>query len=246
MGVNLSFLGAWQNFCLVGLHNFETQKTFNQFMFKMRKKKNENMAEEIKETAAEKTKETTVESMENTQTETETAEEKNDTHEEEHEHKKAKHKKDKNEVLFQELGEKLAEITDKHLRLQAEFDNFRKRTMKEKADLIKSGGESVLVNILPVVDDFERALISLKDVPDDDAGKKGTQLIYNKFSEFLKQNNIKEIDAVNQDFDVDLHEAITKIPAPDEKLKGKVVDVVQKGYLLNDKVIRFAKVVIGE
>jgi molecular chaperone GrpE len=157
-----------------------------------------------------------------------------------------KSKKDKNEVLLQELGEKLAEITDKHLRLQAEFDNFRKRTMKEKADLIKSGGESVLINILPVVDDFERALLSLKDIPDEDAGKKGTQLIYNKFSEFLKQNNIKEIDAVNQDFNVDLHEAITKIPAPDENLKGKVVDVVQKGYTLNDKVIRFAKVVIGE
>lgn len=161
-------------------------------------------------------------------------------------HKKMKSKKDKHEAQLQELGEKLAEITDKHLRLQAEFDNFRKRTMKEKAELIKSGGESVLVNIIPVVDDFERALNLMKDITDEDAGKKGTQLIYNKFSEFLKQNNIKEIDALNQDFDVDLHEAITKIPAPDEKLKGKVVDVVQKGYTLNDKVIRFAKVVIGE
>ncbi len=165
---------------------------------------------------------------------------------EEQTHKKMKSKKDKNEVLLQELGEKLAEITDKHLRLQAEFDNFRKRTMKEKAELIKSGGESVLVKILPVVDDFERALILLKDLNDEDAGKKGTQLIYNKFSEFLKQSNIKEIEAINQDFNVDLHEAITKIPAPDESLKGKVVDVVQKGYTLNDKVIRFAKVVIGE
>ncbi len=183
-------------------------------------------------TSAEKVEEIIAEKQENS------SEEKTD--------KKMKSKKDKNEVLLQELGEKLAEITDKHLRLQAEFDNFRKRTMKEKADLIKSGGESVLINILPVVDDFERALNSLKDVPDEDAGKKGTQLIYNKFSEFLKQNNIREINAVNQDFDVDLHEAITKIPAPDEKLKGKVVDVVQKGYTLNDKVIRFAKVVIGE
>ncbi len=207
-------------------------------MFNMNKKKKENMAENVKETTAEE--------IQNIQTEAEPAEEKIETHADEHEHKKTKHKKDKNEVLLQELGEKLAEITDKHLRLQAEFDNFRKRTMKEKADLIKSGGESVLINILPVVDDFERALVSLKDVPDDDAGKKGTQLIYNKFSEFLKQNNIKIIDALNQDFDVDLHEAITKIPAPDEKLKGKVVDVLQKGYLLNDKVIRFAKVVIGE
>jgi molecular chaperone GrpE len=207
-------------------------------MFNMNKKKKENMAENVKETTAEE--------IQNIQTEAEPAEEKNEPHADEHEHKKTKHKKDKNEVLLQELGEKLAEITDKHLRLQAEFDNFRKRTMKEKADLIKSGGESVLINILPVVDDFERALVSLKDVSDDDAGKKGTQLIYNKFSEFLKQNNIKVIDALNQDFDVDLHEAITKIPAPDENLKGKVVDVLQKGYLLNDKVIRFAKVVIGE
>jgi molecular chaperone GrpE len=166
--------------------------------------------------------------------------------EEQHSGKKRKSKKDKKQTEIDELKEKLNDISDKHLRLQAEFDNFRRRTIKEKADLIKSGGESVLVNILPVIDDFERALDSLKDVPDDDAGKQGTTLIYNKFEEFLKQNNVKEIEALNQDFDVDLHEALTKIPAPDEKLKGKVVDVIQKGYLLNEKVIRFAKVVIGE
>lgn len=160
--------------------------------------------------------------------------------------KKKKWKKDKNEILLEELTEKLAEISDKYLRLQAEFDNFRRRTMKEKVDLIKSGGESVILNILPVVDDFERALASLKDVPEDDAGKQGTLLIYAKLSEFLKQNNVKEIDSLNQDFDVDHHEALTKIPAPEENLKGKVVDVIQKGYQLNDKVIRFAKVVIGE
>jgi len=169
-----------------------------------------------------------------------------ENHEDDKASKKMKSKKDKHEVLAEELGIKLAELSDKHLRLQAEFDNFRKRTMKEKADLIKSGGESLLISIIPVVDDFERALQLMKNVPDEDAGKKGTQLIYNKFGEFLKQNNIKEIDALNQNFDVDLHEAITKIPVPDESLKGKVVDVVQKGYLMNDKVIRFAKVVIGE
>ncbi len=207
-------------------------------MFNMNKKKKENMADEIKDKTAEE--------IQNIQSEAEPVEVKNETPADEHTHKKTKHKKDKNEDIIQELGEKLAEITDKHLRLHAEFDNFRRRTMKEKADLIKSGGESVLVNILPVVDDFERALVSLKDVSDEDAGKKGTQLIYNKFSEFLKQNNVREIDALNQDFNVDLHEAITKIPAPDESLKGKVVDVLQKGYLLNEKVIRFAKVVIGE
>uniref|UniRef100_UPI0032173433 nucleotide exchange factor GrpE n=1 Tax=uncultured Draconibacterium sp. TaxID=1573823 RepID=UPI0032173433 len=160
--------------------------------------------------------------------------------------KKKKAKKDKKEAQIEELGEKLQEIQDKHLRLQAEFDNFRRRTIKEKADLIKSGGESVLVNILPVIDDFERAIESLKEVSDEDAGKQGTLLIYNKFQEFLKQNNVKEIEALHQDFDVDLHEALTKIPAPEEKLKGKVVDVISKGYCLNEKVIRFAKVVIGE
>ena len=160
--------------------------------------------------------------------------------------KKAHAKKDNRDLQIEELNTKLAEFSDKHLRLQAEFDNFRKRTMKEKADLIKSGGESVLISILPVIDDFERALNLMKDVPDSDAGKTGTQLIYNKFTDFLKVNNIKEIEAMNQPFDVDLHEAITKIPAPSEEMKGKVVDVVQKGYFLNDKVIRFAKVVIGE
>jgi molecular chaperone GrpE len=160
--------------------------------------------------------------------------------------KKTHTKKDTKDTLIEELNAKIADSADKHLRLQAEFDNFRKRTMKEKADLIKSGGESVLISILPVIDDFERALALMKDVPDTDAGKMGTQLIYNKFTEFLKVNNIKEIDAVNQIFDVDLHEAITKIPAPTDEMKGKVVDVVQKGYFLNDKVIRFAKVVIGE
>jgi molecular chaperone GrpE len=157
-----------------------------------------------------------------------------------------KSKKDKKEGKVSELEFKLGELTDKHLRLQAEFDNFRKRTMTEKADLIKSGGESVLIAILPVVDDFERAIQSLKEIPEEDPGKLGTLLIYSKLREFLKQNNVKEIDAYGQDFDVDHHEALTKIPAPDEKLKGKVVDVIQKGYLLNDKVIRYAKVVVGE
>lgn len=160
--------------------------------------------------------------------------------------KNKKSKKDKKETKIDELEEKLAGLSDKHLRLQAEFDNFRRRTMREKADLIKSGGETVLTSILPVIDDFERAINSLKEVPEEDAGKQGTLLIYSKFREFLKQNNVKEIEALHQDFDVDHHEALTKIPAPEEKLKGKVVDVIQKGYMLNEKVIRYAKVVVGE
>lgn len=195
------------------------------------------MAEEKVKNEAENTAEELKQEVQATE-EKETAEATSD--------KKKKSKKDKREAKIEELEEQLKEMQDKHLRLQAEFDNFRRRTMKEKADLIKSGGESVLVNVLPVVDDFERALDSLKAVSDEDAGKQGTLLIYNKFKEFLKQNNIKEIEALQQDFDVDLHEAITKIPAPSEDLKGKVVDVVQKGYCLNEKVIRFAKVVIGE
>jgi len=165
---------------------------------------------------------------------------------EESEEKKKKSKKTQKKEKIEELEAKLSELSDKHLRLQAEFDNFRRRTLKEKSDLIKAGGESTIVTILPIIDDFERAIESLKDVAEEDAGKKGTVLIYAKFKDFLKQNNVKEIDALNQDFDVDLHEAVTKIPAPDKKHKGKVVDVIQKGYMLNDKVIRFAKVIIGE
>ena len=111
---------------------------------------------------------------------------------------------------------------------------------------MKSGGESVLMNIIPVIDDLERALAAFSDVEDENPLKQGVTLIYNKFQEFLKQNGIKEIEAKEKDFDTDLHEAITKIPAPTEELKGKVVDVIQKGYQLHEKVIRFAKVVIGE
>lgn len=159
-------------------------------------------------------------------------------------HKKKKH--DKAPDKTEELTNRLAELSDRHLRLQAEFDNFRKRTLKEKADLIKSGGESVLITILPILDDFERALAALSGVPEDDPSKTGFLLIYNKFRDFLKLNNISEIDAAGQDFNVDMHDAITKIPAPTEELRGKVVDVLQKGYLLHGRVIRYAKVIIGE
>ena len=145
-----------------------------------------------------------------------------------------------------QVKEELEEMKDKYLRLQAEFDNFRKRTLKEKMDLLKSGGESVLKNILPVVDDLDRAMGALNEVPNDNPLKQGITLICNKFFDFLKQNGVQEIDAFGKDFDTDQHEAITKIPAPEEKLKGKIVDVIQKGYMLNDKIIRFPKVVIGE
>jgi molecular chaperone GrpE len=142
--------------------------------------------------------------------------------------------------------EKLAELQDRYLRLSAEYDNFRKRTLKEKIDLQKSANENLLEAILPVVDDFDRAMQSVDEAKDIEAVKEGFRLISGKFHSFLNQQGIKEIDALNKEFDTDLHEAITKIPAPSKKLRGKVVDVIQKGYYLNDKVLRFTKVVIGE
>lgn len=200
---------------------------------KKNKHKKENQ-ENVKEPAVEK-------QAQETQQPTEDVEKANDKKE-----KKTTEKSENPEKKIEELQTELETLKDKYIRLQAEFDNFRKRTLQDKAQLIKTAGESIILNILPVVDDFERALEAMKDVPDDDPGKQGTVLIYNKFVDFLKQNNVKEIEAKNTDFNVDLHEAVTKFPAPSEELKGKVIDVVQKGYTLNDKVIRFAKVVVGE
>ena len=142
--------------------------------------------------------------------------------------------------------EKLAELQDRYLRLSAEYDNFRKRTLKEKIDLQKSANENLLNALLPVADDFDRALQVVDEAKDIKAVKEGMKLISGKFSGFLAQQGVKEIDALKKAFDTDLHEAVTKIPAPTKKLKGKVVDVIQKGYYLNEKVLRFAKVVIGE
>ena len=141
---------------------------------------------------------------------------------------------------------KMKESHDKYLRLSAEFDNYRKRTLKEKMDLTKSAGEQLFLNLLPVVDDFERGIKNMNDSKEISAVKEGMILIYNKFRDFLNQNGVKEIDAAEKEFNIDFHEAITKIPATKKELKGKVVDVVEKGYMLNDKVIRFSKVVIGE
>jgi molecular chaperone GrpE len=144
------------------------------------------------------------------------------------------------------LEEILAELQDRYLRLSAEYDNFRKRTLKEKIDLQKSANENLLNSLLPVADDFDRAIQVVDEAKEIKAVKEGFNLISGKFNAFLSQQGVKEIEAVKKDFDTDLHEAITKIPAPSKKMKGKVVDVVQKGYLLNEKVLRFAKVVIGE
>ena len=142
--------------------------------------------------------------------------------------------------------EKLAELQDKYIRLSAEFDNYRKRTLREKMELSKYAGENLLLNIIPLMDDFDRALKHMDIATDCIAMKNGIDLIYGKFSEFLKQNGIKEIESLNSNFNVDLHEAVAKVPIGEDDKKGKVVDVVLKGYYLQDKVLRFSKVVVGE
>jgi len=149
-------------------------------------------------------------------------------------------------VDLEALTQKCNELSDKNLRLMAEFDNYRKRTLKERTDLIKTAGENILVNMLPLVDDFERAQKAMETSEDVVAIKAGIDLIYNKFIAFLLQNGVKSIPTENEIFNTDIHEAITTFPAPSEDLKGKIVDCVSKGYTLNDKVIRFSKVVVGE
>ena len=153
------------------------------------------------------------------------------------------------EKLSQELekaNQEIEEQKDKYLRLSAEFDNYRKRTMKEKAELILNGGEKSINSILPIVDDFERAIKNMENATDVTAVKEGVELIYTKFMNVLGQNGVKVIETKGQPLDTDYHEAIAVIPAPDEALKGKILDCVQNGYTLNDKVIRHAKVVVGE
>ena len=141
---------------------------------------------------------------------------------------------------------KYDELNDTHLRLRAEFDNYRKRTLREKSELIKNGGESALTHLLPVVDDFERALQNIQKAEDLAAVAEGVNLIYNKFVSYLTSQGVKAMDIVGKPFDADICEAIATIPAPEEGLKGKVIDCVQTGYMLNDKVLRHAKVVVGE
>ena len=145
-----------------------------------------------------------------------------------------------------EANEKVATLEDKYLRQVAEFDNYRKRTIKEKAELIKNGGERAIESILPVLDDFERAMANMAKNESAAEIMTGIELIYNKFVGILKQNGLQKIETEGADFNTDFHEAIAMIPAPTEELKGKVLDCVQTGYTLNDKVIRHAKVAVGE
>lgn len=147
---------------------------------------------------------------------------------------------------LEKVQAELAEQKDKFVRLYSEFENFRRRSAKEKIELISNASDQMISDLLPVLDDFERAIANNEKVDDADAIKEGINLVYQKFAAILKAKGLKEIDALNQPFDVDFHEAITKIPAPSEELKNSVVDVVEKGYTINEKIIRYSKVVIGE
>lgn len=142
--------------------------------------------------------------------------------------------------------DQINELNDKYLRLYSEFDNYRKRTSKERLELFKTAGQDILTDLLPVLDDFERAMQNMESSNDAEAIQTGINLIYNKFKNILENKGLKHFKSIENDFDPEVHEAITKIPAPSKKLKGKVVDEIEKGYMLNDKVIRFAKVVVGE
>ena len=164
----------------------------------------------------------------------------------------ANEQKDLPEVPMEENAKKIAELeeqvsalNDKHLRLYSEFDNFRKRTAKERVEILNMAGAEIIKSLLPVVDDLERAIKNNETVNDAAAIKEGINLIAQKFRSILAQKGLEPVKAAGEPFNVDLHEAITNIPAPSEDLKGKVVDEVEKGYMLNGKVIRFAKVVVG-
>lgn len=150
------------------------------------------------------------------------------------------------EKKLAEAAEKIAQLEDKYLRQAAEFDNYRKRTIKEKAELIKNGGERAIESILPVLDDFERAISTMQKSEEAEIYLTAVELIFSKFIKILEQNGLKKIDTQDKPFDTDYHEAIAMVPTPDESLKGKVLDCIQTGYTLNDKVIRHSKVAVGE
>ena len=183
----------------------------------------------------EKEKETKVE-----ETQQETQEVKNETQTPQEE---AVETQETDEVNEWEM--KYNSINDSYLRLMADFDNYRKRTIKEKADLIKNAGERIIVDFLPIVDNFERALESMKTAEDVDAVRQGVELIYNQVMSMMKANGVAVIETKEAPFDTEFHEAITTIPAPTPELKDKIVDCTTKGYTMNEKVIRHAKVVVG-
>ena len=147
---------------------------------------------------------------------------------------------------LEQVKAQLESSQKEYLFLMAEFDNYRKRTLKEKADLIKNGGERALLDLLPVVDDFERAIQAVENSDDVQAVKEGIMLIYNKFVKYLESQQVKAMDSTGAVFDADINDAVTTFPTTEEDMKGKVIDTVQKGYTINDKVLRHAKVVVGQ
>ncbi len=150
----------------------------------------------------------------------------------------------RNEV--EELRSQLEKEKKEYMFLMAEFDNFRKRTLREKSELIKNAAESAFKGLLPIVDDFERALKATEGVSDAGAVREGMELIYKKLKKYMEQNGVREMDPEDRDFDADRHEAISAVPVPDESLKGKILHTVEKGYTINDKVLRHARVVVGQ
>lgn len=178
--------------------------------------------------------------QEETQTEAQNAEVESQNAEEE-QPAKEETPEDKIAALQAELEKSQKE----YLFLMAEFDNYRKRTVKEKAELIKNGGEKAMLGLLPVIDDFERAIDAIDKSSDVEGLKEGVDLIYNKFMKYLESQQVKPMESTGTDFDADIYEAVTTFPAPDESMKGKVIDTVQKGYTINEKVLRHAKVVVG-
>lgn len=182
------------------------------------------------------------ETQENQNTKNNAGEQANETVQEENNNNKQSTDTDKTA----EYEATIADLKDKYLRQAAEFDNYRKRVLKEKSELIQNGGENVISSLLPIIDDFERALQNMKKSDDTAALKEGVELIYQKFMKTLESNGLKTIETKEADFNTDFHEAVAMIPAPNDESKGKVVDCVQKGYKLNDKVIRHAKVAVGQ
>jgi molecular chaperone GrpE len=161
--------------------------------------------------------------------------------------KKGRFSKDqKLKVALEEKEQELAELKDKFLRLFAEFDNFKKRTIKEKLDLMRTAAQDTVSSLLPVLDDFDRAKISAENEQTEEVFSEGVKLVYQKLYSVLKAKGLEEMESTGLDFDPELHEAITKIPSPNNEMKGKVIDTVEKGYYLKEKIIRHAKVVVGE
>lgn len=179
--------------------------------------------------------------QEETQTEAQNAEVESQNAEEEQ-----SAKEETSEDKIAALQAELEKSQKEYLFLMAEFDNYRKRTVKEKAELIKNGGEKAMLGLLPVIDDFERAIDAIDNSSDVESLKEGVDLIYNKFMKYLESQQVKPMESTGTDFDADIYEAVTTFPTPDESMKGKVIDTVQKGYTINEKVLRHAKVVVGQ